>query len=173
METKECRHCKQPIHKDARRCQHCQGMQGWISDQRDPRTLLIVFVPILFIFALIYPLSKTVTKPLERNDLDRSAISVSKVTYRFGSGNSSDKIFIYGEMLNSSPVDAGKICLRVNLLNAQNAVVDSFVQSPDVAVIPANGTVKFRVIAETPARSEEIKKAEVAAERVRTRGRWD
>ncbi len=53
METKECRHCKQPIHKDARRCQHCQGMQGWISDQKDPRMLALVLIPLILILGSV------------------------------------------------------------------------------------------------------------------------
>ncbi len=76
METKECRHCKQPIHKDARRCQHCQGMQGWISDQKDPRMLAVVFIPLIIILGVVLTMTRTITKPLERNDLAPSSFSI-------------------------------------------------------------------------------------------------
>ncbi len=173
METKECRHCKQPIHKDARRCQHCQGMQGWISDQRDPRTLFFVFGILLVFFAAIYPMTRVISKPLEKNDLALSSLSIKNVSYRFGSGANSAHIFVSGEASNVSGQDAGKTCLRVNLLGRENQIIDSFVQSMDVSIVPAHGTARFRLSAETPARPEEIKKAEVVAERVRARGRWD
>ena len=34
-------------------------------------------------------------------------------------------------------------------------------------------TKRFRIMAETPARPDEIKKAEVVVERIRAKGRWD
>ncbi len=173
METKECRHCKQPIHKDARRCQHCQGMQGWISDQRDPRTLFLVFGILLVFFAAIYPMTRVISRPLERNDLAPSSLSIRNVSYRFGSGADSSHIFVSGEVSNLSDRDAGKTCLRVNLLGRDDRIVDSFVQSMDISIVPAKGTARFRLAAETPTRPEEIRKAEVTAERVRARGSWD
>ncbi len=172
METKECRHCKQPIHKNARRCQHCQGMQAWISDQKDPRMLAVVFVPLLVILGVVFAMSRTITKPLERNEVDRSSLSVTNVTYRFGSPASSHNVFVYDEVSNSSAADAGQTCLRVNLLGQQGKVIDSFVQNMDVTMAPAKRTTRFRIVAETPARPEEIKKAEVTVERSRSRGRW-
>lgn len=173
METKECRHCKQPIHKDARRCQHCQGMQGWISDQKDPRMLAVVFIPLLIILAGTIWLSKTVVKPLDRRDIDRSSLTITNVTYRFGSASNRDSIYVYGDLTNSSSLDAGRTCLRVNLRNRQNTIIDTFVQDTEGGIVPANSTRRFRVVAYTPARPDEVKKAEVAVERSRTRGQWD
>lgn len=173
METKECRHCKQPIHKDARRCQHCQGMQGWISDQKDPRMLAAVFIPLIFILGIVLTMTRTITKPLEKSDLAPSSLSIKNVTYRFGTGTGSSNIFVSGEASNTSDQDAGKTCLRVNLFSQENKVIDSFVQSMDVSIVPAKGTARFRLVAETPAKPDEIKKAEVVVERVRAKGRWD
>ena len=82
METKECRHCKQPIHKDARRCQHCQGMLGWISDQKDPRTLAVVFIPLLIIIGIVFTMTRTITKPLEKSDINRVSLTIANVSYR-------------------------------------------------------------------------------------------
>ncbi len=169
METKECRHCKQPIHKDARRCQHCQGMQGWISDQKDPRMLAVVFIPLIIFLGIALTMTRTVTKPLERNDLTPTSLSIKNVAYRFGAA----AIFVSGEATNSSDRDAGKTCLRVNLIGQDNKLIDSFVQSMDISIVPAKGTSRFRLMAETPARPDEIRKAEVVVERVRARGRWD
>lgn len=173
METKECRHCKQPIHKDARRCQHCQGMQGWISDQKDPRMLAVVFIPLFVILGIAFVMSRNITKPLERGDLAPASLSIKNVSYRFGTGNAGSTIFVSGEAANLSDHDAGKTCLRVNLLDQNNKVVDSFVQIMDVSILPAKGTTRFRLVAETPAKPDEIKKTAVVAERVRARGRWD
>lgn len=173
METKECRHCKQPIHKDARRCQHCQGMQGWISDQKDPRMWVVLFAPLVIAFAVILWASKTVTKPLERNEINAASLSITNVSYRFGTAPKSNRIFVYGEVSNSSRMDAGQTCLRVNLFGRENKIIDSFVQNIDSSIVPANSTKRFRIGAETPAKPEEIKKAEVVVERVRSRGRWD
>ncbi len=65
MGTKECRHCKQPIHHDARRCQHCQGMQSWIADQKDPRMVALVFIPLVLILGGFMIMARTISKPLE------------------------------------------------------------------------------------------------------------
>ena len=173
MQTKECRHCKQPIHQDARRCQHCQGMQGWISDQKDPRMLAALFIPLIFILGIVMVMTRTITKLPERSDLAPESLTVKKVSYRFGSGPSSDKIFVAGEITNSSGVDAGKTCLRVNLLGSKDNVIDSFVQSMDASSIPAKGMIRFRLVAETPALKAEIMKASVTVERSRAKGRWD
>jgi hypothetical protein len=43
----------------------------------------------------------------------------------------------------------------------------------DVSFVPAKGTSRFRLVAGTPARPEEIRKAAVVVERIRARGRWD
>lgn len=167
------RPCKQPIHKDARRCQHCQGMQGWISDQKDPRMIAVVFIPIIIILGIVLTMSRTITKPLERHDIDRTSLSIANVSYRFGTDSKSDRIFVYGEVSNASAVDAGQTCLRVNLYGQDNKIIDSFVQSMDSTGISARETKRVRLVAETAAKPEEIKKAEVVVERVRARGRWD
>ncbi len=173
METKDCRHCKQPIHKDARRCQHCQGMQGWISDQKDPRMWVVVFVPLLIFLAGMFWMSRAVTKPLERSEISKSSLSIANVSYRFGNTPKGDRIFVYGEVSNASAAETGQTCLRVNLLGQDNKIIDSFVQSMDSSGMPGRETKRFRIVAETPARPDEIKKAEVLVERVRAKGRWD
>ncbi len=173
METKECRHCKQPIHKDARRCQHCQGMQGWISDQKDPRMLAVVFIPLLIILGIVLMMTRTITKPLERNEINTSSLSVTNIAYRFGTVSNRDYIYVYGDLSNSSGLDAAKTYLRVNLLGQRNTLIDTFVQDTDCVSVPAKETRRFRIVAYTPARPEEIKKAEVVVERCKARGRWD
>ncbi len=173
METKECRHCKQPIHRDARRCQHCQGMQGWISDQKDPRILALLFIPLLLLIVYAFYQFRLVTEPLDRNAINGTSISISNVSYRFGADSKHDRIFVSGEVSNASAVDAGQTRLRVNLFGQENKIIDSFVQNLDSSGISARETKRFRLVADTPAKPEEIKKAEVVVERVRARGRWD
>ena len=173
METKECRHCKQPIHVNARRCQHCQGMQGWISDQKDPRMLAAVLIPLVIVLGVVITMTRTITKLPERNEISTSSLAVTNVTYRFGTVSNKDYIYVYGDLTNSSNLDTGKTYLRVNLLNQQNALIDTFVQDTDCVSVPAKETRRFRVVAYTPARQEEIKKTEVVVERCRARGRWE
>jgi hypothetical protein len=95
------------------------------------------------------------------------------VSYRFGSTPKSDRIFVYGEASNASAVDAGQTCLRVNLFGQDNKIIDSFVQSMDGSGVVSRETKRFRIVAETPAKPDEIKKAEVVIERVRAKGKWD
>ncbi len=173
METKECRHCKQPIHKDARRCQHCQGMQSWISDQKDPRMLAMVFIPLIIILAVVLTMTRHIAKLPERSEISPASLSVANVVYRFSNAANSDYIYVYGDLSNSSNLDAAKIYLRVNLLGQQNTLIDTFVQDPDCVTVPAQATKRFRIVAYTPAKPEEIKKADVVVERVRARGKWD
>ena len=110
---------------------------------------------------------------MERSDIDRASLSIANVSYRFVSDSKSDRIFVYGDMSNASAVDAGQTCLRVNLFGQDNKIIDSFVQSMESSGVSARETKRFRLVAETPAKPEEIKKAEVVVERVRAKGRWD
>jgi hypothetical protein len=43
----------------------------------------------------------------------------------------------------------------------------------DSSWLSARESKRFRIVAETPAKPEEIKRAEVLVERVRAKGRWD
>ena len=61
----------------------------------------------------------------------------------------------------------------MNLFGPDNKIVDSVVQGMDSTWIAAREKKRFRIVAETPARPGEIKKAEVVVERVRAKGRWD
>jgi hypothetical protein len=173
METKECRHCKQPIHKDARRCQHCQGMQSWISDQKDPRMWVVIFVPLFLILGGVIMMSRTITKLPERSEINPASLSVANITYRFGNSANRDYIYVYGDLSNASNLDASRTYLRVNLLDQQNKLIDTFVQDTDCVTVPAKETKRFRIVAYTPARPEEVKKAEVIVDRCRAKGRWD
>jgi len=148
-------------------------MQGWISDQKDPRTLAVIFIPLLIIIGIVFTMSRTITKPLERSDIDRASLTIANVSYRFGGTSKSDRIFVYGEVSNASAAEAGQTCLRVNLFGQGNKIIDSFVQSMDSSWLSARETKRFRIVAETPANQEEIKRAEVVIERVRAKGRWD
>jgi hypothetical protein len=74
---------------------------------------------------------------------------------------------------NTASTEAGQTCLRVNLFGEDKKIIDSFVQSMDGFGVPAKGMKLFRIVAETPVKPEEIKKAEVVVERSRARGRWD
>jgi hypothetical protein len=148
-------------------------MQGWISDQKDPRMWVVIFVPLLLILVGTIWTSRAVIKPLERTEIDKASLSIANVSYRFGSTPKSDRIFVYGEVANASAVDAGQTCLRVNLFGQDNKIIDSFVQSMDSSWLSAREAKRFRIVAETPAKPEEIKRAEVVVERVRTKGRWD
>jgi len=80
---------------------------------------------------------------------------------------------VYGEVANASAVDAGQTCLRVNLFGQDNKIIDSFVQSMDSSWLSAREAKRFRIVAETSAKPEEIKRAEIMIERVREKGRWD
>jgi predicted nucleic acid-binding Zn ribbon protein len=173
METKECRHCKQSIHKDARRCQHCQGMQGWISDQKDPRMMAVVLIPALIILVGVFMMTRTFAKLPGRSEINPASLSVSNITFRFGHSANRDYIYIYGDLANSSSIEASQTYLRVNLLNQNNTQVDTFVQDTGCVSVPAKETKRFRIVAYTPAKPAEVKKAEVSVDRCRARGRWD
>jgi hypothetical protein len=86
-------------------------MQGWISDQKDPRMWVVIFVPLFLIIAGTMWMSRAVTKPLERTEIDKASLSISNVSYRFGSAPKSDRLYVYGEVSNSSAVAAGQTCL--------------------------------------------------------------
>lgn len=133
----------------------------------------MLLIPVLLLIVYAFYQFRLVSKPLERNEITSASISISNVSYRFGAGAKSDRIFVYGEVSNASAVDTGQTCLRVNLFGQDSKIIDSFVQSMDSFGISARETKRFRIVADTPAKPEEIKKAEVVVERVRAKGRWD
>ncbi|MBI5527120.1 MAG: hypothetical protein HY897_12365 [Deltaproteobacteria bacterium] len=176
METKECRHCRQPIHKDARRCQHCHGHQSWISDQTDPRMMagMVVFFVALGLLAFV-AVTRTAARldPTEssRESL-RPSVAVSDVSYRFGKGNNADQVYVMGEVANSSDVDAADVFLRIDLRDREGKLVDSFMEGLWKLVIPARVKTRFRTTTSTPIAPEDVARIEVAVERARKADKW-
>jgi hypothetical protein len=148
-------------------------MQGWIADQRDPRLQLLLFGILVVFLAGLYPMMRMVVRPLERREIHPRELSVTNVTYRFGNSANNDYIYVYGDLTNSSTVEVSQTYLRVNLLDKNDKQVDTFVQDTTCVSVPAKETKRFRIVAYTPAKADEVKKAEIIVDRCRAKGKWD
>ena len=114
MDTKQCRHCRQPIDRDARLCQFCHGYQSWLSSQRDPRFALVWIVIILLVVALfVGGVSRSFP------DTERAAppsLTVTNVSTRMVTTPEGQQLFVLGDVHNLSPHDAVSVWFRVRLL---------------------------------------------------------
>jgi hypothetical protein len=173
MDTKECRHCKQPIHKDARRCHHCQSAQSWMADQKDPRYLWFALAVIIGLLAIFIGLANKMPDFVSGQESGTPELSVSDIQFVFGTGTNSDRIFVMGELSHVDGPGAARIVLRVNLFNQEGALIDSFLDEPRDLVVPHREKARFRVQTITPMAPSDVAKAEVIVERSRSRGRFD
>jgi hypothetical protein len=173
MDTKPCRHCKQPIHKDARRCQHCLSAQSWMADHKDPRYLFVTLAAIIVIMAIFVGFMNLMPDMLTGGQGEPPVLAVSEVEYVFGTGSVSDRIFVMGELTNETGTDAAAPVLRTNLWNNGGKLLDSFLDEARRLVVPAHGKARFRVDALTPVTPSDIGRIEVLVERNRARNRFD
>lgn len=70
MDTKDCMHCKEPIHIDASRCHHCRSWQSWSGNvsRSEERAVIITFALFVGIIGAIIALHFA-------NDYSRSSFS--------------------------------------------------------------------------------------------------
>jgi predicted nucleic acid-binding Zn ribbon protein len=169
MNTKECRHCRQPIHAQARVCQHCQSIQGWFASQRDPRfALVLVGLLLLLVVPIFAWLPSLIAEPGGRPNL-----SVSGTTVRYSSAPEGTRVFALGQIQNESGVDASRVWLRLELFDASDRLVDTLMQDQSGLIVPRSGTRPFRITGLIGASPNEVKRVAVTVERARERGRYD
>jgi len=114
MNTKECRHCKQPIHPEARICQHCHSSQGWFASQRDPRyALLVIGLILLLVVPLFVWFPSLIADPG-----GRPSLLVSGTEVRYTNAPEGVRVFAMGQLRNESQVEASRIWLRLELFAA-------------------------------------------------------
>ena len=172
METKPCRHCRQPIAGDARRCQHCHGYQSWFADHRDPRYWIAApIVVFAFVGAFVYMMRAVVEPSEDRGETPK--LTVSDVSSRIVPAPEGPRLFVLGNVRNASPRDGAKIWFRVSIHDDRDALVDAFIAESYGLIAPANGTASFRVVAPTTVASLDRMRVDVAVDRARSRTKWD
>jgi hypothetical protein len=87
-------------------------------------------------------------------------------------GANGDKIYVTGEIANSSGFDAAKVVLRVNLRDREDRLLDSFAEDLWRIIIPARGKMRFRAVASTPIVADELGKVEITVERAGKADEW-
>jgi hypothetical protein len=172
MNTKECRHCKQPIHAEARICQHCKSNQGWFANQTDPRFTVVILAVILAILVPLFiwlpDLILSSSDPKGRPNLVVAGTSVSYAGTPDGT-----RVLALGQVKNESQVEASRIWLRLELFDASDRVLDTILQEQSGLIVPRSGTKPFRIMALTTVSPRDIKRAAVTVERLRERGKYD
>jgi len=172
MDTKECRHCKQPIHPQARVCQHCKGNQGWFAGQADPRfSLVILGVFLLILIPLFIWLPDLILSSTDRGSPPK--LTVAGTSVRYASAPDGTRVFALGQVRNESGVEASRIWLRLELFDASDRLLDTLLQEQSGLVVPRAGTKPFRITAVTGASPKDVRRVVVSVERVKERGRYD
>src|SRR5712664_3667759 len=108
MDTKECRHCKQPIHPQARICQHCKGNQGWFASQTDPRfSLVILGLFLLILVPLFIWLPDMMFSSTNRVGVPKLVVAGTSVRY-IGTPDGA-RVLALGQLRNESELEASRI----------------------------------------------------------------
>ena len=172
MDTKPCRHCKQPIHPEARVCQHCRSSQSWLGNHRDPRFIIVwllvvvaVFVPLMF-----FGINRTISgdEPAEAPTL-----VVSDVTTRVTATPEGARVFVLGVARNTSSRDASRIWFRVTMRDGGGKLMDTLLLEDRGLLVPSGKTVPFRLCGLLSLGSLDDTRTEVVVERTKVASKWD
>ena len=171
MDTKQCRHCKQPIHPQARICQHCKGNQSWFAGHTDPRfqamvlgAVLLLIVPLFFWGSIMVGSASPSGTP---------TLVVGDTSVRYLSTSEGSRVFVLGTVRNTSRVDASRIWVRVEWFDASDRLLDTLLQEQSGLVVEGSASRPFRVTGSIGASPKDVKRVAVTVERVRERGKYD
>ncbi len=172
MDTKLCRHCKQPIHLEARICQHCRSSQSWWGNNSDPRFMIgwlavvvAVFVPLVF-----FGINRTISG----DELaEAPTFAVSDVSTRVTTTREGARIFVLGVARNTSPRDASRIWFRVTMRDGGGKLIDTLLLEDRGLLVPGGKTVPFRLSGLLSIGSLDGTRTEVVVERAKVASKWD
>jgi len=172
MDTKPCRHCKQPIHLEARVCQHCRSSQSWLANHRDPRFAIgflvvtfAVLIPLMF-----FGINRTISGD---GPVDPPTLVVSEVSTRVTTTPEGARIFVLGVARNTSSQDASRIIFRVNIRDGGGKLIDTLLLEDRGLLVPNSKTVPFRISGLLSVGSLDGTRTEVAVERAKVASKWD
>ncbi len=176
MDTKLCRHCKQPIHLEARVCQHCHSPQSWFGNSRDPRSTIawvvvavVVVIPLMF-FGTDFAINRTMSR---NKPVAVPTLVVSDISTRVASTPDGAKIFVLGATRNTSSRDASRIWFRVTMRNGGGKLVDTLLLEDRGLLVPSGKTVPFRLSGLLSIKSLDGIRTEVVVERAKVASEWD
>jgi hypothetical protein len=172
MDTRLCRHCKQPIHPEARVCQHCRSSQSWWGNNHDPRFMLGWFVLVVAVFVPLayFGINRTISgdEPAEAPNLVVSDVSTRVATKPEGA-----RIFVLGVACNSSSRDASRIWFRVSIRDGGGKLVDTLLLEDRGLLVPSEKSIPFRISGLLSTGSLDGARTEVAVERAKVANKWD
>ena len=175
MATKECRHCRQQIHPEARRCHQCRASQGWIADQTDPRVwILALGVLVALVGPLIVFMFYTVNR-IEARDIPRASpvLQVEGVRVEFQPTGLGLRSHVVGTVVNQGSTDAGAIWIRVVYRGPDRKPLETFLEEAVGLLVPAGESRLFRVSEIVALSAEKAADIEVTVARSRAPERWD
>jgi hypothetical protein len=172
MDAKECRHCRQPIHPQARICQHCKGNQSWFAGQTDPRFQAMILGGILLILVpLVIWLPDLIFSSAEPRGAPKLVVTGTSV--RYTDTPEGTRVFVLGQVRNESRIEAARIWLRLELFDASDRVLDTLLQEQSGLVVAGSASRPFRVTGLVGAPPKDVKRVAVTVERARERGKYD
>jgi hypothetical protein len=170
-ETKDCRHCGEPILAVARVCKHCQSNQSWFSNQRDPRYLWlllpIVLLAVVVPFGVLSLVEKKAMPTAAQNQKDscRGLVEAKSSSYEVRTIEKREHMFVLVQVENKSSSNVSNPVIRVEILDANGDVKDTFIRSVYGADIRPNQSYLLRVEGDTIVDGSSVKgvRAEVAS----------
>jgi len=141
--SKDCIMCFSPIDERAKKCPHCRSLQAKYSNlENNPLLigLLGLFIIAIFSFILYDNIFVKGKKEIALSELKTSVSDVS-------SKLENDVLYVacLGEIDNPSPFKFNDIKFKVDLLSAQDELVDTFSVEDEDLQLAANGSTNFRV----------------------------
>ena len=168
-ETKNCRHCGEPILAVARVCKHCRSNQSWYASQRDPRYFLFILPLVLALVAvplvIIGLTEKRASLAVAQKESCRGLVVVKSSSFDIRTIEAHDHLFVRVQVENRSTVDVSDPVVRVLVVDANGDVKDTFIRAVYGANIPANQPYLLRVEGDISVERSSIKevRAQVAS----------
>ena len=171
METKPCRHCKQPIHIDARKCHLCQSNQSWLSDSRDIRfQFFMLGLLVLFFSGMTYKWDRDTSGSYEVRE---AKLELTDKSFHITKIEDGQDLVLIGEIENMSSFSVSGIQIRIKMFNTDGKMVDTVLMNASGLVIGAHQKAPVRVMAFMSVNDIDMEKTTAEIVKSKPATKWD
>lgn len=175
-DTKPCRHCGETILSIARVCRHCHSNQGWFSNQRDPRHLMLALPFVLLVVAipvgaLAWAHSRAAQTFTTKSSC-RGQVSAEVLSYELRPSESRVHLYVLAQIRNDSAGDVSEPAIRIESFDASGNLKDTFVRTIYGANIEPGHPKVFRIDGDSLLDGAQLKKLRAYVESATCRSAW-
>lgn len=149
-------------------------MQGWLADQRDPRTIAVILgIVLLFVVPVFLLMFHTFREDVRYGPRGPGLEVAGPVSVRYQETALGRRAFVTGTLANEGQTAATRVWIRVDFLDAEKERLDSVLELAEGLVVPGGESSPFRVSAIVSVTPEEVSEIRATVERTRAAQRWD